>query len=350
MGVSLEQYRASIGSFNISKLGLFSGLSPFTMIYFWLLFLNVSLLLVQMLLIISGNVHLNPGPYSHKLVPTKSKFLSLCHINVRSIRLNSSLFNLKLELIRNEMADKFDILTLSETWLTSLDNIDNYLIDNFHPPFILNRVGRGGGVLCYVRNSIKVLRKTEYECQGLEALWLEVRANNYKFNLCTVYKPPNFGNEFWQLFQESIDMVKTGCISPIIIAGDLNSDPLTLSGRKLSEFAVTNDLDILIKEATRITSSSSSILDQFLTNIPSLFNYVNIEPPLATNDHCTISASIKLSIPIDSTCYVRRMWDFKNANFDMYRQSLNETNWDVCFHPWQIIILMFLALNLLKCY
>lgn len=71
------------------------------------------------LLMLCGDIHPNPGP---KVRPT----VSLCHCNIRSIQNKS-----KLDDIRCELADKYDIITLSETWLTSLHKDNDYLIQGF---------------------------------------------------------------------------------------------------------------------------------------------------------------------------------------------------------------------------
>ena len=106
----------------------------FTMRYSCLLQINFSLLLILILLIISGNVHLNPGPFA--TVSNSTRSLSICHINIQSLRYDTkTLFNLKLELIRNEIAEFYDIITISEYWLNDSDDLKLFEIDGFQPPF-----------------------------------------------------------------------------------------------------------------------------------------------------------------------------------------------------------------------
>ena len=96
-----------------------------------------------------------------------------------------------------------------------------------------NRPNTAGGVLCWVSNSLFAKRKTDFEIPELEALWLEIRSNNNKFNLCVIYRQPSGGVEFWDIFQESLDLVKTSPVSLVMITGDLNADPNTPHGVKL---------------------------------------------------------------------------------------------------------------------
>jgi hypothetical protein len=110
------------------------------------------------------------------------------------------------------------------------------------------------------------------------------------------------------------------------VIGDLNSDPKSVAGKHLYDFTTINGLSILVKEPTRITQSCSTILDQILTNDPSRVQALNIEPPLANNDHCTVSLKLTVKATRHQP-YKRIMWDFKNANFDDYREGLKSINW-----------------------
>ena len=78
--------------------------------------------------------------------------------------------NVKLELIRHHLATPFNIITVSETWLSNTDNIQDFLIDGFQTLFILNRPTHAGGVLCWVRNDIVAKRQMDLELTELEAL------------------------------------------------------------------------------------------------------------------------------------------------------------------------------------
>lgn len=321
MGIGIAQYRATIGLFNACSLSSsachgFSNLDLFTIILCLLCKIIICILLIS-----SGDVHPNPGPS----VNCYNK-LSICHINIRSLRATASGI-LKLDLIRNEIANVYDIITISETWLANTDNVDFYNIKNFHPPFFLNRNQNGGGVLCWVKETLVAKRLQNFEIDGLEALWLEIKSKSNRFYLCNVYRPPSSPVSFWEKLQNSLDNIENKLLSPLIITGDLNADPSTSSGSKLSNFCQFNGLSILIHEPTRITQNSQTILDQFLTNMPGIINQVKVEPPLGLNDHCTVSCYLNFNVkPIP--VYSRLMWDFKNANFDGYRRVLNSIDWE----------------------
>ena len=77
-----------------------------------------------MLIALSGNVHPNPGPVSDH------GDISICHINIRSLKAPDRMTH-----IQCDIAPEFDIITLSETWLSNKNNDENYLLTGFQTPF-----------------------------------------------------------------------------------------------------------------------------------------------------------------------------------------------------------------------
>ena len=90
------------------------------------------------ILLLSGDIHENPGP----LIDTVVKNLSICHINAQSI------YN-KLDLIAVELS-KFDIITVSETWLDETIKTPDLLLLSYQSPIRLDRNRHGGGVAMYI--------------------------------------------------------------------------------------------------------------------------------------------------------------------------------------------------------
>ena len=140
-------------------------------------------------LLCSGDIEINPGPAN----------LKICHINIHSLS------RVKLLAIRQEIADKYDIITLSETFLRQ-ETSHNLEIPGFHKIFRRDRGTHGGGVACYVSSNLVVTRRGDLESAGMECLWLEIRSNNNKCLLCTCYKPPDGNHVFWEELQYMIDL------------------------------------------------------------------------------------------------------------------------------------------------
>ena len=241
-----------------------------------------------MLLILAGDVHPNPGPSDRM----KSS-LSFCHANIRSLKN-------KLEYIKCDLADNYDVITLSETWLTREDKSETFSISGFQGPIRKDRsfgsIGYGG-VLLWVRNCIAYKRRKDLESPLIEGLWVELRQTNNKFLMCILYRTKsNSDATFWNSLQLNIENVMSLNNSNVILVGDLNSDFGTEEGKHLKTFCKSNNLTIHVHEPTRITPLSASVLDQIISTDPNFISNVNIEPPIAGCDHSVISATCSFKI------------------------------------------------------
>ncbi len=102
----------------------------------------------------------------------------ICHLNIQSIKNNRE----KFQQIELQLANVYDIITMSETWLTPDTLSDNFKLLGYHPIYRRDRInGVGGGVAAWISNSMIATRKAEYENPLIEALWLEIRIHNNKF-------------------------------------------------------------------------------------------------------------------------------------------------------------------------
>ena len=134
------------------------------------------MLTVHQLILKCGDIEINPGP--------DSSAIKICHSNIRSLN-EDSLSHINLDLCPN-----FDIICLPETNLLHGRNI-NFEIDlpGFQPPYRKDRFDqRGGGVAIYISDNVGCIRRTDYEVNNLELIWLEVRClRNKKFFLCSCH-------------------------------------------------------------------------------------------------------------------------------------------------------------------
>ena len=163
---------------------------------------------ISLLLLLSGDIETNPGPSLHK-------DLTISHLNCQSV------FN-KLDLIALEL-NKFDVITLSETWLDDSINSSDLLIPNYHPPSRLDRNRHGGGVAVYISKHIPFIDRTDLLVNNLEAVWVEIIFNNKKILIGTFYLHPRFND--WDLVRFSIDQAFLTCPN-IILLGDFNENML----------------------------------------------------------------------------------------------------------------------------
>ena len=236
--------------------------------------------------------------------------------------------------IKCNLAPKFSIITLSETWLTPSYNSKLFKIVGFQTPFRRDREAINGpigygGVLAWVSNNIACKRREDLELPNIEAMWLEIRSANNKFYLCVTYRT-QYVADYWDILQANINLVKEIRGAKILLVGDMNADPDTAEGRKLIDFCYANHLSTHVSEPTRITPESQTILDQLITNMPQMIKSVSVTDPVSTNDHCTISANL-LFRKRRAHPYKRTMWDFKGTDFSNFKLAIERCNWEECF-------------------
>ena len=108
---------------------------------------------------------------------SKNVDISLCHINIRSLKVKIGNIFVKMELMRHEIASNFIIIIVSESWHSENDNFNDFLTDDFQGPSMLNINGHGGGLICWIANYLMVKHVHEFEIYDLEAIWLEIRSS-----------------------------------------------------------------------------------------------------------------------------------------------------------------------------
>ena len=57
---------------------------------------------------------------------------------------------------------------------------------------------------------------------------------------------------------------------------------------------------------------------------------VSVLPPLSTNDICTVGARVNLKIH-KKAAYLRHVWLYKQANFELFRAGLSDADFDEVF-------------------
>ena len=157
-------------------------------------------------------------------------------------------------------------MALAETWLD--DSIASSELNI--PHFTLHRLDRskrGGGVAVYIHECIPVVRRYDLERPDIELLWLELRENRRCRVVGCYYRPPSQNVDQWQVLASSIERVQA-ISDDIVIVGDFNVNMLDPSGHHhshlsaiMSQFGLVN----YVHNPTRVTSSSSSLIDLFLT-------------------------------------------------------------------------------------
>ena len=161
-----------------------ASLTPSVKLKIGLHLLNASMA-ASCLILLAGDVSLNPGPGANRL--PRARGFTVGHLNARSM-VN------KMDDITLLIQDKsFDTFTVSETWLNPaiLDsevNLSGYTLVRHDRS---NK--RGGGTAIFIRDGIPYKHRTDLSDCNAETCWIEVnRAKCKKLFVCCAYRPPGY--------------------------------------------------------------------------------------------------------------------------------------------------------------
>jgi exonuclease III len=124
----------------------------------------------------------------------------------------------------------------------------------------------GGGIGFYIRSTINYCLRPDLNDNELEILTIEIIKNKVKpFLITTWYRPPSDSISTLYKFESCLKLIVNEDKESIIL-GDINCDLLDNNPTSLvSELKFITNLYQLIKEPTRVTKDTSSLIDHFYT-------------------------------------------------------------------------------------
>ena len=182
----------------------------------------------------------------------------------------------------------------------------------------LDRDEKGGGVGCFIQKNISYIRRLDLEDRELEIMWLEIRQHNHKSKyLVVVYRPPNSRSVFFNNLEMNLENI---CMlsNDIVILGDLNCNMLTQNNlsNQINELSDNMHLSQLIRDPTRITVNSTTLIDLILVS----FNLKSLESgtqSIGLSDHFIDLPCIERKTTI-SICSVSTYRSFRNFKVDIH--------------------------------
>lgn len=276
----------------------------------------------KLLLLISGDIELNPGPIN------SSDTLSVIHVNARSLRN-------KIDLFEAECND-FDIVTVSETWLADRPTTDrdtdttlSIHLTNFHAPVCLHRPDDPhGGVAIYVKNSLFLKPRPDLQVTGLEAVWVETKLNHESILIGSFYRPSGAKVEYWNLVNESIDKANNQ-FKKFLVLGDFNEDWFSNPSKHLLNILHVYNLHQLINTPTRITHATSTCIDLIITQTPGIVQKVDVLPAFCS-DHSVPQVILKHANKSPSA-FKRTIYSYEKLDIDTFCFKLQTLNWHFIF-------------------
>ena len=272
-------------------------------------------------------------------ISCNNSHLKVAHIDVNGLTTATKFQEVQLLLEKLQ----FDVLGITESKLTSKIRDEDIMI----PGYKFFRKDRpvedgGGGCVLYCAESLDIVLIQNCfpaNLNTLEAIWAELKFHSQNLALSIMYRPPKDTNFFGMLERQLNCICKKK--ENIFIMGDFNSNVLRNTrhevvaivndsdhGRKLTnvlrKFALTN----VIKEPTRITETTKTLIDLSITSDRTKVVKARVFDTCIA-DHRLIYTVLKLSktrVPP----VIRSVIDWKNCNQDTFRQQVAFILWYGC--------------------
>ena len=287
----------------------------------------------RLLLLLSGDISLNPGLFHNLQSLNHDEWNISKHTGLHFLHLNINSLLPKIDELRhiarltNAAVIGISESKLDDSVLTSEIQIDEY---DF---LCCDRNRHGGGVACYIRNGFSY-NVQSYFRKDIENIFFELLLPNTKPMIVgTIYRQPNQRN-LMVIFSKNLSKVDTNNVETYILC-DFNIN-LWQNGHHvfqkhnlLSCQSVPKDvknyfdlctmfgLKQLIESPTRITCSSSSIINHILASFPNRVTQRGILN-VALSDHQLIYCTRKITRIKRGGHKQVKFRSFKNYTIDGY--------------------------------
>ena len=189
-------------------------------------------------------------------------------------------------------------------------------------------------MLVFVRSDLSVARRCDLEDTAVEGLWLEILLPKSRgFLLGTFYRPPNSSHFYDQDFMLKLDnMLDIAGVQgqEMIVLGDFNCN-FNVKKDNISECKQlkltfkTHHLTQLIKEPTRVTIDSSTLLDLIASNNPRNISKSGVIA-LGLSDHDMIYCVRKLNWR-RGPAQLKTFRNYARYNPDEFCKDLKDIDW-----------------------
>lgn len=169
---------------------------------------------------------------------------------------------------------KYDIICLSETWLKDGQHESIYIQNFIFASSFSRKKKMGGGVAIYVRENTPwtFIRRPDIESAGVQSTFevsgIEIKGENPTI-IVVLYRSPeerNLDSFFKKLHALLTHLAKEN--KALAVCADLNIDYLRKNKKmtQLEDILLEFNLKAHIRSPTRVTASTSTAIDNILTN------------------------------------------------------------------------------------
>ena len=195
-----------------------------------------------------------------------------------------------------------------------------------------DRSRNGGGLCIYLRSSINYKIRKDLVPPELEAVCVEIiKPHSKPFLVTTVYRLPSSLPEFFDYFEKLIKAIDNEN-KEVYILGDLNCNMLktdkdaNIPTKKIKSLYELYQLTQMIDEVTRVTMTTSSLIDNILTNTPEKISDSGVIHT-GISDHSLVFAIRKMSV-IDKQENILEIRNMNNFNEETFIEDLLKQPWE----------------------
>jgi hypothetical protein len=295
--------------------------------------LAVLLIFLPGLILLSGDIELNPGPNITE-TPLPCYFL-----NAQSIKKITSKEHKLRELKELITISNPSILGISETWLNKSIQDSDIVNKEEYAIFRKDRIQRkGGGVLLLAKPNLKPEPRVDLQTSNSEhneilVVTIEPSKGN-KIAIITAYRSQKDPHH---LFLSNLENTLNNCtranFSKILLIGDFNYPKIKWNPRQdtklphhANEFIhVLSSYGLVQLNTHPSRATSDNILDLVITNFPDKLSKIYANTFTYQSDHYLLH--FDLSTTIDTVLSPKRtIYNFKRANFDALKEDIINSN------------------------
>ena len=224
----------------------------------------------------------------------------------------------------------FDILGACETFITPNTPKTSFEMGGFNCFHVDRTMSSRGGVALYTRTELpaKVIKLPNDLVQP-EMIFVEVTIGVIKLAVGVCYRSPLIPYSVFANIHENVAFV-TSKYEHCIILGDMNIDHLKIDSAPLKffqsyvsePFALTQMIDT----PTRITKTSSTLIDLVLAGNPENVKVHGAVDTPGISDHCLTFLAYSLKKPKFKPKMVTKR-DFRNFNEDIFVKEMEKAPW-----------------------
>ena len=192
-----------------------------------------------------------------------------------------------------------------------------------------------GGVILYVKETLRYKRRADLEIRGIECIWIELLNNHQRILFGLSYRPPNSHADYLSSIEDSLGLAIDAGITDIVVTGDFNINMTNPnSARKIDNSCTQFSFHQTIDQPTHFTENSSSLIDILLvTNKDHLLSSGVSDPFLdqPVRYHCPIFGIFKFT-KHKCKSFMRNIWYYDQGNYDLMRERASVVPWDNLKH------------------